>query len=153
LFETCYRWRYSLWAANLPADTKGWRGQCAYIDAGHWVGARAEDVIRTGRGTGLGHSPSLDDKVNETWLDASMTARILPCWLRLLALDGKLARGWNLFDKVAVIFWPHDPTFCILGVIKLEVIARSLKVYEVGETPAANRGKSRDRPRKPAARG
>src|ERR1700730_224438 len=25
--------RFSLWETNLPADTRGWRGQCAYIDA------------------------------------------------------------------------------------------------------------------------
>lgn len=33
LFETEDGWRPSLWATNLPDDTRGWRGQCAYIDA------------------------------------------------------------------------------------------------------------------------
>jgi Transposase DDE domain group 1 len=93
LFEAADGWRYSLWATNLPADTRGWRGQCAYIDAGHRVHARVEDVIRTGKDTGLGHFPSRDYGLNKAWLDASMTACILLSWLRLLALDGKLARA------------------------------------------------------------
>ena len=93
LFETRDGWRYSLWATNLPPDTRGWRGQCAYIDAGHRVHARVEDVIRTGKDTGLGHFPSRDYGLNKAWLDASMTASILLSWLRLLALDGKLAKA------------------------------------------------------------
>ena len=60
LFETAGGWRYSLWATNLPADTRGWRGQCAYADAAHRVHARVEDVIRTGKDTGLGHFPYVD---------------------------------------------------------------------------------------------
>ena len=43
LFEAAGGWRYSLWVTNLPATTKGWRGQCAYIDAAHRVHARVED--------------------------------------------------------------------------------------------------------------
>ena len=60
LFETRDGWRYTLWATNLPEDTRGWRAQCAYIDAAHRVHARVEDVIRTGKDTGLGHFPSRD---------------------------------------------------------------------------------------------
>jgi hypothetical protein len=93
LFETRDGWRYSLWVTNLPADTKGWRGQCAYIDAGHRVHARVEDVIRTGKDTGLGHFPSRDYGLNKAWLDAAMIACILLSWLKLLALDGDLARA------------------------------------------------------------
>jgi hypothetical protein len=93
LFETAGGWRYSLWAANLPAGTRGWRGQCAYADAAHRVHARVEDVIRTGKDTGLGHFPSRDYKVNQSWLDAAMTGCILLAWLKLLALDGDLARA------------------------------------------------------------
>ncbi len=59
LFEAADGWRYSLWVTNLPAATRGWRGQCAYIDAAHRVHARVEDVIRTGKNTGLGHFPSV----------------------------------------------------------------------------------------------
>ena len=93
LFEAEDGWRYSLWATNRPAATRGWLGQCAYIDAAHRVHARVEDVIRTGKDTGLGHFPSHDYGLNRAWLDASMTACILLAWLRLLALDGDLAKA------------------------------------------------------------
>ena len=93
LFEAADGWRYSLWVTNLPAQTRGWRGQCACIDAAHRVHARVEDVIRTGKDTGLGRFPSRDYQVNKAWLDASMTACILLAWLRLLALDGTLAKA------------------------------------------------------------
>ena len=93
LFEAADGWRYSLWVTNLPATTKGWRGQCAYIDAAHRVHARVEDVIRTGKDTGLGHFPSHDYGLNKAWLDAAMIACILLSWLKLLALDGDLARA------------------------------------------------------------
>jgi hypothetical protein len=93
LFEAEDGWRYSLWVTNRPADTRGWLGQCAYIDAAHRVHARVEDVIRTGKDTGLGHFPSHDYGLNKSWLDASMTACILLSWLKLLALDGSLARA------------------------------------------------------------
>ena len=79
--------------ANLPAETRGWRGQCAYADAAHRVHARVEDVIRTGKDTGLGHFPSHDYGLNPAWLDAAMTACILLAWLKLLALDGDLAKA------------------------------------------------------------
>ena len=45
LFEHEDGYRYQLWVTNLPADTRGWRGQNAYIDAGHRVHARVEDSI------------------------------------------------------------------------------------------------------------
>ena len=93
LFEAEDGWRYSLWATNRPADTKGWLGQAAYIDAAHRVHARVEDAIRTGKDTGLGHFPSFDYQVNAAWLTASMTGQILLAWLKLLALDGDLAKA------------------------------------------------------------
>jgi hypothetical protein len=73
LFEAADGWRYCLHVTNLPAATRGWRGQWAYIDAAHRVHARVEDIIRTGKDTGLGHFPSRDYKVNQAWLDAAMT--------------------------------------------------------------------------------
>jgi Transposase DDE domain group 1 len=93
LFEAADGWRYTLWVTNRPRDTKGWLGQCAYIDAAHRVHARVEDVIRTGKNTGLGHFPSHDYKINQAWLDAAMIASILLSWLKLLALDGDLAKA------------------------------------------------------------
>jgi hypothetical protein len=65
LSETADGWRYSLWATNLPAGTRGWRGQCAWADAAHRVHAQVEEVIRTGKDTGLGHFPSHGYKVTD----------------------------------------------------------------------------------------
>ena len=93
LFEAQDGWRYSLWVTNRPATTKGWLGQAAYIDAAHRVHARVEDVIRTGKQTGLGHFPSRDFKLNAAWLTASMIACALLAWLKLLALEGELAKA------------------------------------------------------------
>ena len=93
LFEAEDGWRYSLWATNRPAATRGWLGQNAYIDAAHRVQARVENVIRTGKDTGLGHFPSFDFAVNAAWLTAAMTAAALLAWLKLLALDGDLAKA------------------------------------------------------------
>jgi Transposase DDE domain group 1 len=86
-------YRYQLWVTNLPATTKGWRGQTACIDAGHRVHARVEDCIRTGKQTGIGRFPSHDYKLNQAWLTAAMIAQILLAWLKLLALDGDLAKA------------------------------------------------------------
>ena len=58
LFEAEDGWRYSLWVTNRPQTTKGRQGQYAYIDAAQRVHARKEDVIRTGKDTGIGHLPS-----------------------------------------------------------------------------------------------
>src|SRR5260370_40631604 len=93
LFEAEDGWRYSLWATNRPASTKGWLGQAAYIDAAHRVHARVEDAIRTGKDCGIGHFPSFDFGINAAWLTASMTGQILLAWLKLLALDGDLAKA------------------------------------------------------------
>jgi hypothetical protein len=93
LFEAGDGWRYSLWVTNRPADTKGWLGQNAYIDAAHRVHARVEDAIRTGKDAGLGHFPSFGYQVNAAWLTAAMAGQILLAWLKLLALDGDLAKA------------------------------------------------------------
>jgi hypothetical protein len=57
------------------------------------VPARVEDAIRTGRQAGLDHFPSFDYQVNAAWLTAAMTGQILLAWLKLLALDGDLAKA------------------------------------------------------------
>src|SRR5271167_4848249 len=93
LFEAADGWRYSLWATNRPADTRGWLGQAAYLDVAHRVQARVEDAIRTGKDAGLGHFPSFDFGINAAWLTAAMTGQILLAWLKLLALDGDLAKA------------------------------------------------------------
>jgi hypothetical protein len=93
LFEAADGWRYSLWATNRPADTKGWLGHNAYLDAAHRIHARVEDAIRTGKDAGLGHFPSFGYQVNAAWLTAAMAGQILLAWLKLLALDGDLAKA------------------------------------------------------------
>ena len=40
-----------------------------------------------------GHFPSFDYGVNQAWLAAAMIAAILLAWLKLLALDGDLAKA------------------------------------------------------------
>jgi Transposase DDE domain group 1 len=93
LFEAGDGWRYSLWVTNLPGRTRGWRGQLAYIDAAHRVHARVEDAIRTGKDCGIGKYPSESLAMNKAWQAAALTAATLLAWLRLLALDGDLARA------------------------------------------------------------
>jgi hypothetical protein len=93
LFEADDGWRYTLWVTNLPRQVRGWRGQLAYIDAAHRVHARVEDAIRTGKDCGIGKYPSESLAMNKAWQAAALTAATLLAWLRLLALDGHLARA------------------------------------------------------------
>jgi hypothetical protein len=93
LFETGDGWRYSLWVTNLPVTVRGWRANPACIDAAHRVHARVEDGIRTGKDCGIGRFPSHDFKLNAAWLAGALIAATLLAWLRLLALDGSLARA------------------------------------------------------------
>jgi len=93
LFEAAGGWRYTLWVTNLPAGASGWRGQLAYIDAAHRVHARVEDAIRTGKDCGIGKYPSTALAMNKAWQAAALTAATLLAWLRLLALDGALAKA------------------------------------------------------------
>ena len=93
LFEAEDGWRYTLWVTNLPERTRGWRGQLAYIDAAHRVHARVEDAIRTGKDCGIGKFPSSSMTMNKAWLAAALTAATLLAWLKLLALDGRLAKA------------------------------------------------------------
>jgi hypothetical protein len=93
LFETAGGWRYTLWVTNRPAATRGWLGQPAYLDAAHRVHARVEDAIRTGKDCGIGKYPSTALAMNKAWQAAALTAATLLAWLRLLALDGALAKA------------------------------------------------------------
>jgi len=58
---------------------------------------RGSDVLpdRTGRlnQTRPGTFPSHDYSINQAWRDSAMTGCILLAWLKLLALDGDLARA------------------------------------------------------------
>jgi Transposase DDE domain group 1 len=57
------------------------------------VHARVEDAIRTGKDTGIGKFLSHQLALNRAWFTAALTAAILLAWLRLLALDGDLAKA------------------------------------------------------------
>jgi len=52
-----------------------------------------EDAIRTGKDCGIGKYPSTSLAMNNAWQAAALTAAALLAWLRLLALDGPLARA------------------------------------------------------------
>jgi hypothetical protein len=93
LFEAEDGWRYTLWVTNLPHATRDWRGNPAYIDAAHRVHARVEDGIRTGKDCGIGRFPSEAMAMNKAWFAAALIASALLAWLRLLALDGHLAKA------------------------------------------------------------
>ena len=94
LFEPGDGWRYCLlWVSNVPAQLRGWRAQLGYIDATHRVHARVEDCIRTGKDCGIGRFPSRDFATNSAWLAADLIAATRLSWLRLIALDGDLARA------------------------------------------------------------
>ncbi|MGH3629885.1 MAG: hypothetical protein ACRDRL_20905, partial [Sciscionella sp.] len=49
--------------------------------------------IRCGKDTGLSHLPSRVYAINQVWCVAASIACDLLAWLRLLALDGDLARA------------------------------------------------------------
>jgi hypothetical protein len=87
LFEEIDGWRYQLLATNTPGKT------AQFLEARHRPHARVEDCIRTGKDTGLGHLPSSAIEINRTWCLAATLACDLLCWLRLLCLDGPLAKA------------------------------------------------------------
>ncbi|MGH3546861.1 MAG: transposase [Pseudonocardiaceae bacterium] len=87
LFEEHDGWRYQLPATNAPAKTT------QFLEARHRPHAHVEDCIRTGKNTGLGHLPSTSIGISRAWCVAATIACDLLCWLRLLCLDGPLAKA------------------------------------------------------------
>ena len=87
LFEAADGWRYQLLATNTPTTN------AQFLEARHRPHARVEDSIRTGKHTGLGHLPSSAIEINRAWRLAAAIACDLLCWLRLLCLDGPLAKA------------------------------------------------------------
>ena len=87
LFEQHEGKRYQVTATSTP------RGQVQFLEARHRTQARVEDSIRCAKSTGLGHLPSRDYVVNTAWCQAASIACDLLAWLRLLALDGDLAKA------------------------------------------------------------
>jgi hypothetical protein len=82
-------------------DEHGYRYTCfltdqedediAALELRHRGRARVEDRIRTGKDTGMRNLPHHAFAHNETWLEISLIAQELLCWMRLLCLDGALA--------------------------------------------------------------
>jgi len=87
LMEEADGWRYQLVATNTPT------GHAQFLEARHRPHARVEDRIRTGKNTGIGHLPSHSFALNQAWCVAATIACDLLCWLRLLCLEGPLARA------------------------------------------------------------
>jgi Transposase DDE domain group 1 len=87
LMEQADGWRYQLIATNTPT------GQAQFLEARHRPHARVEDRIRTGKNTGIGHLPSTSFAINQAWCVAATIACDLLCWLRLLCLDGPMAKA------------------------------------------------------------
>jgi hypothetical protein len=87
LFEHDNGWRYQLIATNTPD------GGPQQLEARHRPHARVEDRIRTGKDTGLRHLPSQQFTVNQAWCHTAAIGIDLLAWLRLLVLDGDLARA------------------------------------------------------------
>jgi hypothetical protein len=87
LFEAADGWRYQLIATNTPT------AQPVFLEARHRPHARVEDRIRCAKNTGIEHLPSKSYEINHAWCVAAMIACDLLCWLRLLCLDGPLAKA------------------------------------------------------------
>ena len=87
VMEEADGWRYQLVATNTPT------GHAQFLEARHRPHARVEDRIRTGKNTGIGHLPSHSFALNQAWCLAATLACDLLCWLRLLCLDGPLAKA------------------------------------------------------------
>jgi hypothetical protein len=87
LFEQLNGYRYQLLATNTGG------GQPQRLEARHRVHARVEGFIRCGKDTGLARWPSHSFAINTAWVSAVALAIDLLCWLRLLLLDGPLAKA------------------------------------------------------------
>ena len=87
LFEAHDGWRYQAFATNTA------EGQLQLLEARHRAHARVEDRIRHAKDSGLGRFPSREFAINQTWLQLTMIAADLVAWLKMLALDGDLAKA------------------------------------------------------------
>jgi len=86
LFEERDGWRYQAFVTNTTT------GQLAFLEVRHRAHARVEDRIRHAKDTGLGRLPSREFAINQAWLMLTQIAADLVAWLRLLALNGELAK-------------------------------------------------------------
>jgi hypothetical protein len=103
LFEEIDGWRYQLLATNTPATN------AQFLEARHRPHARVEDCIRTGKNTGLGHLPSTSIEINRAWCLAATIACDLLRWLRLLCLEGPLAKAEPKTLRYRILHTPYPP--------------------------------------------
>jgi len=68
-------------------------GDIAYLEALQRGRGRAEKLICNAKDTGLTNLPSGDFAINTAWLISALIAHDLLAWMRLVALDGDLARA------------------------------------------------------------
>jgi hypothetical protein len=87
LFEQINGYRYQVIATSTRS------GQVQRLEARHRVHARVEGFIRCGKATGLAKWPSHSFAINTAWVIAAAIAIDLLCWIRLLVLDGPLAKA------------------------------------------------------------
>lgn len=65
----------------------------ASLELGHRGRARVEDSIRQAKDCGMRNLPHHTFEHNQTWLELSLIGQDLLCWMRLVCLDGALARA------------------------------------------------------------
>ena len=65
----------------------------AYLEAVQRGRGRAEKLICNAKDTGLTNLPSADFAINAAWMTEALIDHDLPAWMRLVALDGDLARA------------------------------------------------------------
>ncbi len=81
----------------------------AYLEALHRGRGRAEKRICDAKDTGLANLPSKDFAINSAWVQLVLIAQDLLAWIKLLCLDGDLARAepkrlrYTLFHAAGLI--------------------------------------------------
>lgn len=78
---------------SAATATSCWRPTPPAGRARHRVHARVEGFIRCAKDTGLARWPSHSFAINTAWVTAVALAIDLLCWMRLLLLDGLLAKA------------------------------------------------------------
>jgi len=68
-------------------------GQLQHLDARHRTQAHVEDGVKQTKACGARNLPSKNYQRNAAWLQLAALAQALTCWLRLIALDGDLAKA------------------------------------------------------------
>jgi len=84
-------WRYGAFATNTATGGPG--TQVQFLDARHRTQAHVEDNIKDTKACGAARLPSKDYDRNSAWLQLTTLAVSLLAWLRLIALDGDLAKA------------------------------------------------------------